>query len=107
MFDNQTISNKNLLSMEQRKNAYLIFKESINNIVKHSKASQVVIKIWMVNNQIFIAIIDNGVGFDTNEVFEGNGLKNFEDRAEESDMKIKIDSEVGKGTNILLSISSN
>jgi signal transduction histidine kinase len=106
-FDNQTISNKNLLSMEQRKNAYLIFKESINNIVKHSKASQVAIKIWMVNNQIFIAIIDNGVGFDTNEVFEGNGLKNFEDRAEESDMKIKIDSEIGKGTNILLSISSN
>jgi signal transduction histidine kinase len=107
VFDNQIVSNKNLLSMEQRKNAYLIFKESINNIVKHSKANKTEIKIWTVNNQIFIEIIDNGVGFDINEVFEGNGLKNFEDRAEESDMKIKIDSEIGKGTSILLSILPN
>jgi signal transduction histidine kinase len=104
-FDNQVVSNKNLFSMEQRKNAYLIFKESINNIVKHAQASKTNVKIWSERNQVFISIEDNGIGFDTNEIFEGNGLQNFEQRAEESDMKIKIDSEIGKGTSILLSIT--
>ena len=103
-FDNQIVSNKNLLSMEQRKNAYLIFKESINNIVKHAQANKTNVKIWSENNQILIQIEDNGIGFDINEIFEGNGLQNFEQRAEECDMKIKIDSERGKGTTILLSI---
>jgi two-component sensor histidine kinase len=104
-FDNQVVSNKNLLKMEQRKNAYLIFKESINNIVKHANASKVNIKILSEKNLIIIKIEDNGIGFDTNEVFEGNGLQNFEQRAEESDMKISINSEIGKGTSILLSIT--
>jgi nitrate/nitrite-specific signal transduction histidine kinase len=104
-FDNQIISNKNLFSMEQRKNAYLIFKESINNIVKHAQASKTDVKIWSERNQVFLQIEDNGIGFDTNENFEGNGLQNFEQRAEECDMKIKIDSEIGKGTSILLSIT--
>ena len=104
VFDNQVVSNKNLFSMEQRKNAYLIFKESINNIVKHAQANKANVKIWSENNQVLIQIEDNGIGFDTNEVFEGNGLQNFEQRAEECDMKIKIDSERGNGTTILLSI---
>ena len=103
-FDNQVVNNKNLFSMEQRKNAYLIFKESINNIVKHARASKTDVKIWSEKDQIFIQIKDNGIGFDTNEIFEGNGLQNFEQRAEECDMKIKIDSEIGKGTTILLSV---
>ncbi len=104
VFDNQGVNDKNLLSIEQRKNAYLIFKESINNIVKHSNATKANVKIWSENGQIFIQINDNGCGFDTNGVFEGNGLQNFEKRAEESEMKINIDSEIGKGTSILLSI---
>ena len=91
--------------MDQRKNAYLIFKESINNIVKHAQANKTNVKIWSDRNQVFLRIEDNGIGFDTNETFEGNGLQNFEQRAEECDMKIKIDSEIGKGTSILLSIT--
>ena len=90
--------------MDQRKNAYLIFKESINNIVKHAQANKTNVKIWSDRNQVFLLIEDNGIGFDTNENFEGNGLQNFERRAEECDMKIKIISEIGTGTSILLSV---
>ena len=104
-FDNQIISNKNLFSMDQRKNAYLIFKESINNIVKHAQASKTNVKIWNEKNRVFLRIEDDGIGFDTNEIFDGNGLQNFEQRAEECDMKINIDSEIGKGTSILLSVT--
>ncbi len=105
VFDNQGVNDKNLLSIEQRKNAYLIFKESINNIVKHSNATKANVKIWSKNGQIFMQINDNGCGFDTNGIFEGNGLQNFEQRAEESEMKINIDSKIGKGTSILLTIT--
>lgn len=103
-FENQIDSSKNNLSMEQRKNAYLIFKEVINNIVKHSEATKVSVKISEVDNQILIEIEDNGCGFDTNMVFEGNGLKNFENRAEEHEMKVKIDSGIGFGTKVSLII---
>jgi signal transduction histidine kinase len=103
-FDNQAFNSKNIISMEARKNAYLIFKESINNIVKHSEATKATIKIWNDKNQIAIQIEDNGVGFDTNQQFEGNGLRNFEARAEESEMQVKIKSEIGKGTVITLVI---
>ena len=105
VLDNQVVSDKNLLSIEQRKNAYLIFKESINNIVKHAQATKVNVKIWREQNQIFMQIEDNGCGFDTNAVFEGNGLHNFEQRAEEGEMKVNIESKLGKGTKILLRIT--
>ncbi len=103
-FDCQISDNKNVLTMDQRKNAYLIFKESINNIAKHANATKVNVKIWNENEYIFIEVLDNGQGFDTDSSFSGNGLLNFKQRAAESDMHIDIYSEQGKGTRILLHI---
>ena len=103
-FNNQIVSHKNSLSMEARKNAYLIYKEAINNIVKHSKATKAEVKIWEENNQILIEVSDNGIGFDPNQATEGNGLHNFEQRAEENEMRLNIDSMQGKGTKVMLGI---
>jgi nitrate/nitrite-specific signal transduction histidine kinase len=103
-FDNQIISHKNSLSMDARKNAYLIYKEAINNIVKHSKATKAEVKISEANNQILIEISDNGIGFDPNQATEGNGLHNFEQRAEDNEMRLNIDSMQGKGTKVMLGI---
>jgi signal transduction histidine kinase len=103
-FDNQLINPKFQLSMEERKNAYLIFKEAVNNIIKHSAATKAMVKIWSDDNQILIQIEDNGVGFDTNMIFEGNGLQNFETRAEDSEMQVKIESKIGEGTVITIVI---
>ena len=103
-FDNQVDSSKNSLSMDARKNAYMIYKEAINNIVKHSKATKAEVKILMENNQIIIAVSDNGIGFDQSQTMEGNGLRNFEERAENNEMKLNIDSVAGIGTKVLLEI---
>ncbi|MDZ7897410.1 MAG: histidine kinase [Arcicella sp.] len=103
-FDNQIVSNKNSLSMDARKNAYLIYKEAINNIVKHSKASKAEVRISEENNQILIEISDNGIGFNPNQATEGNGLHNFEQRAEDHEMQLNIDSMQGKGTKVMLGI---
>ncbi|PWK17344.1 signal transduction histidine kinase [Arcicella aurantiaca] len=103
-FENQVDSSRNTLSMDARKNAYMIYKEAINNIVKHSKATKVEVKILMENHQIIIEISDNGVGFDPNQATEGNGLRNFEERAENNEMRLNINSVKGIGTKVLLEI---
>ena len=103
-FENLVDSKKNLLTMEQRKNAYLIYKEAINNIVKHAQASKVHIKIWIEDAIIMLEIKDNGKGFDTSQHYEGNGIQNFFERAEMHEMRCSLDSEQGVGTRLLLEI---
>ena len=92
------------ISMEQRYNAYMIFKEAINNIVKHAEATQVNVHIEPTKNGAQLTVQDNGKGFDPSVLTEGNGLNNFKRRAAESYFKINIDSSVGKGTTLTLNI---
>ena len=101
-FDNQAINIKVNLSMEQRRNVYLVFKESINNIVKHAKATKVLVLIRADRNVITIYVKDNGIGFDTSEIFEGNGLESFKNRSEEDDLMVNLNSVKGEGTEVVL-----
>jgi signal transduction histidine kinase len=86
------------MSMEQRRNVYMMYKEAINNIAKHAQATKVNVLISKAKEGFKLEISDNGKGFDYQENHEGNGLKNFQKRAEESFMQFKMKSEIGKGT---------
>jgi Histidine kinase/Histidine kinase-, DNA gyrase B-, and HSP90-like ATPase len=93
------LEEKNLdLTIEQRQNLYLIMKEAINNIAKHASATKVFLKIKKKEERIKISIEDNGVGFDTENIFEGNGLKNFQTRANTSELDVKVESKINYGT---------
>ena len=94
-------------TMEQRKNIYLIFKEAINNIVKHAQASKASVTIKKVNDTFCITIEDNGKGFDTMQDFEGNGLQNFKTRAEEAEIECIISSKINGGTKVEISALHN
>ena len=83
-----------------KRNVYLIFKEALNNISKHSRASNVKIQINYENQKLNILIADNGIGFDLNSVIEGNGLRNLNNRAEQIGAELNIISSRGKGTTI-------
>lgn len=76
---------KQEFGIETKQNLFLIFKETINNIAKHSGASQVNILFNNSNNAIKMHITDNGKGFDTTNLNKnghgGNGLKNMKERA--------------------------
>lgn len=62
---------------------YRISQEAINNIVKHSKATNSLIKICFHNNTIFLNIADNGKGFNFDKSKNiGNGLGNIKERVE-------------------------
>jgi len=92
------------LPMGIRRNIYLIFKEALNNIIKYSNANRASIKMIHENKNIILIISDNGVGFDHSVSYNGNGINNMVQRAEEIGAKIKIESEQGIGTNIELNV---
>ena len=64
-----------------RQNIYLIFKEAINNIIKHSGADKVVVKINQTGNAFYMEIKDNGQGLNTDNGSKGHGLTNMQARA--------------------------
>lgn len=88
------------VSMNERKNIYLIFKEGIHNLVKHSACTSASIVIDLHKNMLRFQIGDDGVGFDPSTVRSGNGLNNMRKRAESMGAFISIESGQGKGTKI-------
>ncbi len=65
---------------DKRRNIFLSVKETLNNVLKHSKATLVTISIE-VNHNLHIVIADNGTGIDLQNLRQfGNGLKNIERR---------------------------
>jgi two-component sensor histidine kinase len=90
------------LSMQTRRNFYLIFKEALNNMVKYSRANRASITLTQENQQVILVVRDNGIGFDLSERYNGNGLYNIRRRAHEINAKLSIESSAGQGTTIEL-----
>lgn len=96
------------LSMIQKRNAFLIAKEAINNILKHSNGSRIDVKITSNNRRLRIGIKDNGNGFDTapseheNIALGGNGITNMKNRAKELGGTLEISSHSDTGTCVWL-----
>ena len=74
-----------------RQNLYLITKEAIANILKHSTASQVVMALHKSKSAILLSIQDNGVTEMNGLTPSGLGLSNMEKRATQLDGKISFD----------------
>ena len=92
------------LSMEQRRDVYLIYKEALTNIHKHAHAKNVWIKVDQNQNHLFMQVKDDGKGFNTDLITHRNGLKNLRSRVEKWNGKIQIHSEEDKGTGIEIKI---
>jgi two-component system sensor histidine kinase UhpB len=101
----ETVS-ESKLSMQARKNLYLIFKEAINNLVKYSEANRASFSITGTKNNLTMIIRDNGKGFDLEKLTQGNGLKNMKKRAMEIGAKLLIESEPNNGTTIQLILAA-
>jgi signal transduction histidine kinase/ligand-binding sensor domain-containing protein len=92
-----TTSNEAVLKMEKRKDVFLVYKELLNNIVKHSMASEVHIQVKTVRNNLHMIIADNGKGFDSIQPTHRNGLKNLKQRVMRWKGQLNIQSDA-KGT---------
>lgn len=67
----------NLFSIEQKTHLYLILQELLQNVNKHSEATNCYIFIIRYNQQIQLRVIDNGVGFELDKVKKGVGYKSI------------------------------
>jgi len=90
------------LGMQERNNIYLICKEAINNAIKYSECHHLNFALRNYDQLLQIDIKDDGKGFDIQQIFDGNGLKNMQSRADEIKAALSIASEKNKGTSIKL-----
>ncbi len=94
------------LSLEERRNFYLIFKEALNNLVKYSNAKRASVLLSKNASRITLQIRDDGIGFDTKKKYNGNGLINMQKRSKEINAELHIESGEGIGTSIQLKLNT-
>lgn len=84
--------------------AYRLMQECLTNVSKHADARRLNIQVYQDEKQIFMDIEDDGTGFDTNQMTRGYGLAGMKERVQGLLGKMTIDSILGKGTKISISL---
>lgn len=80
---------------------FRIVQESLSNVLRHSRASSVTLRLIAASRQIHLKIVDDGVGFDMNKVKRATyGLKSIQERANEIGGVAEVISFPGKGTRV-------
>ncbi|MEO3407691.1 histidine kinase [Mucilaginibacter sp. CAU 1740] len=89
------------ISGEKRRQIYLLVKEGLNNIIKHSGARNAFLSISLYKKKLHITIRDDGKGFELDpRKLETMGIRNIYARAGRLNADLKIDTARGKGTSI-------
>jgi ligand-binding sensor domain-containing protein/signal transduction histidine kinase len=101
-FQAPDIRRKLNLGADVRRQVFLVFKESINNVVRHSACSHVVIDFRVDRDLLILLIKDDGRGFDPAHDSDGHGLASMKGRAKETGGRIEINSRPGEGTSVTL-----
>lgn len=92
------------LSMEY---SVYIIRESLNNIMKHSQADKVRIKIYSKVGQLYMEITDNGIGFSSENIGKQMGkygLIGLQERVRLVGGRLTIESTAGKGTKLFITV---
>jgi signal transduction histidine kinase len=117
MVDNFTKTSKTIgsveyvgtpLKMEDKVELYLfrIIQESLSNILKHSQATVYLIQFVYSVDYLKILISDNGIGFDTDNIFNAKhyGLLNIQERINTLKGKMRINSSDTEGTSLIIEL---
>lgn len=83
---------------------YRILQEFIQNSLKHAACKQISIQVRQEEDALVVAIADDGKGFDIHQASSGIGLGNMKQRAEQAGITFNLQSEPGKGTQLVMRI---
>jgi signal transduction histidine kinase len=89
---------------------YRILQELLNNVIKHSKATQALVSADLNGRELVIKVQDNGIGFDTSlvsKLHKGIGLQSIFNRVKLVNGKIEFASRDGKGTTVTVQIKAS
>jgi len=94
---------------KREKVLYRICQESLNNIIKHAQAKNATYQIYWQDCSVVLVIEDDGIGFDANAFeskgkYAGIGLIGMRERVLAFDGNFTINSEPGKGTEIIVEL---
>ena len=92
------------LGANLRREVFLIFKEVVNNIVRHSGCTQADIHLSLTDGRLELRLSDNGHGFDVTRDSDGHGLVSMRARARGVGGKVVVNSLPGQGTTIHLDV---
>jgi len=91
------------LSVETRRQVFLIFKECVNNIARHAQARNANIVLKAEQGHLVLEIEDDGCGFDAGPS-AGHGLRNMAWRARMLNATFEVQGSPGKGTRVVLRV---
>jgi two-component system sensor histidine kinase DesK len=95
------IQNDIPLYADIRRNLFFCYKEALNNIYKHSYATEVSIIFNVENDRLNLEIIDNGIGMAANpDQMSGNGIYNMQNRMQNISGRLDI-SKLEKGCSLI------
>jgi signal transduction histidine kinase len=87
--------------LASRRSLFMAIKEALNNVVRHSGATEVVLSIHLAVNRVVVIVEDNGHGFDLATASPGrNGLLNMQQRANEAGGSCVVTSRPGGGCRV-------
>jgi signal transduction histidine kinase len=92
------------LGADIRREVFLMFKETLNNIVRHSGCTRAEIELKIERGWLVVVVEDNGNGFEPDEVSEGNGLVSLRRRARLLGGETVIASHAGAGTTVTIGV---
>jgi signal transduction histidine kinase/ligand-binding sensor domain-containing protein len=98
------ISRDMRLSVDMRRDIYLIFKEAINNAARHARCSHVQVGLRSDGSRVILSVVDDGQGFGVAAEDQGNGLTSMRNRADRLGARLDITSRSGAGTTVLLEV---
>jgi len=86
------------LSLQARRQIFLIFKECIHNAARHSRCSAVVAELKIADREVVLTIEDNGTGLrPEDKTTGGTGISNIERRSRELGGRMQLTSKPGEG----------
>ncbi|HMG33455.1 MAG TPA: two-component regulator propeller domain-containing protein [Blastocatellia bacterium] len=89
---------------ETRRQVFLIFKEGVNNIVRHASCTKTEIELRIEAGWLVLNLRDNGTGFEPQRDNEGNGLESMRARAKRLGGRLDVTSPRGEGTALALRV---
>jgi ligand-binding sensor domain-containing protein/signal transduction histidine kinase len=96
------IEHDDRMGADLRRDMFLIFKEALNNAVRHADCQHIEIDFATERSCFKLTVCDDGKGFDTTANVEGQGLTNMQRRAKALNGDIQILSTPQQGTEIAL-----
>lgn len=92
------------MTLDAKRHLFLFYKEALHNILKHSKATEVDVRIFDSQDRLVMEVRDNGVGLNRDKDDNPIVGRKLTDRAGILDGQLQVESEPGEGTVLRLAV---